>query len=79
MILKGNTLKADAGKELLFKGDIGTIDENNSYIYPQFFSIVFIPKSIDTIEKAKEIFDEISQEDLHVYVDNCIKTLRIKE
>lgn len=79
MTLKGNMLKADAGKELLFKGDIGTFDENDNYIYPQLFSIAFVSKNINTIEKAKKIFDEISQEDLHIYIDECIKTLKDEE
>lgn len=64
-------LVSDEDCELKFKNDIGSRGEGMAYYAPSFFTSCFPAKSIDTIEKAKEMFEEIRTIDKQACIDRC--------
>ena len=64
-------LVSDSGYELKFKNDIGSREEGKAYYAPSFFTECFPAKSIDTIEKAQEMFEEIKITEKQACIDKC--------
>lgn len=54
-----NRLVADDGYELKFKNDFGSYNRDNNYSYPNYFISCFPAKEINTVEKARDVFEEI--------------------
>ena len=66
-----NMLVSDEDCELKFKNDIGSRGEGMAYYAPSFFTSCFPAKSVDTIKKAKELFEEIRLVDKQACIDRC--------
>ena len=64
-------LAADEGYELKFKNDRGGYNESGFYVAPSFFLSCFPAKSINTIKKAQEIFEEIKIIEKNNYIELC--------
>lgn len=69
-------LKAAAGCEIKFKNDLGRLEENGSYICPDFFVECFPAKNIKDLN---DMFEEVSLDDKVKHIDECRETLINKE
>lgn len=58
-------LKSEDGCFLKNVNDIGFLDTDNFYHAPSYFTSCYLAKTIDTLEKAQELFEEIKNIDKH--------------
>ena len=62
MKLIDNKLIADEGYLLKDKKDNEEILENGTIIEPYLTDVIFLAKQIDTLDKAKELYEEVEIE-----------------
>lgn len=65
------TLAADEGYELKFKNDMGSYNESGFYVAPSFFLSCYPAKSINTLKRAQEIFEEIKISEKENHIAKC--------
>lgn len=62
MKLIDNKLIADDGYLLKDKNDNGQTLEDGTIIKPYLTDIIFLAKQIDTLDKAKELYEEVTDD-----------------
>ena len=70
MRLVDKMLIAEDGYDLKFKNDVGYID-GGCFIQPRFFHSCYPDQRINTIKKAKEIFEEIPLTEQIGFIQQC--------
>lgn len=62
MKIKNNKLIARDGFLLKDKNDNGQMLDDGTFIKPYLTNTIFLAKQIDTLEKAKELYEEVEVE-----------------